>query len=204
MKSLLRLLPYFARYRKMYLRGCVLVVFSSIAQVLWPVYMGSAIDAIYNGTATTLSLFKSAGLIVALSFASGFLYYLVRQNIIVASRHIEYDLRNDLLAHIERLSMRFFQNTPQGEIMAYATNDIDAVRFFVGPSIMYTADTLATFLAAFSVMLALSPTLALVTIIPLPLMSVAVYLIGRRVHPLYDSVQAHFATMTGRTAESIS
>src|SRR5207253_10849796 len=132
-----------------------LVIFSTAAQVIWPRFMGNAIDAIRNGTATTGELFTSALAIVGLSFASGFLYYLVRQNIIVASRHIEYDLRNDLLAHIERLSMRFFQNTPQGEIMAYATNDIDAVRFFVGPSIMYTADTLATFLAAFSVMLAL-------------------------------------------------
>jgi ATP-binding cassette subfamily B multidrug efflux pump len=204
MKSLLRLLPYFARYRKMFLRGCILVIFSSISQVLWPVYMGSAIDAINNGTATTGKLLGSALAIVGLSFASGFLYYLVRQNIIVASRHIEYDLRNDLLAHIERLSTRFFQGTPQGEVMAYATNDIDAVRYFIGPSVMYSADTITTFLAAFGFMLVLSPTLALITILPLPLMSVAVYLIGRKVHPLFDAVQAHFAKMTGRTTESIS
>src|SRR6266576_2360892 len=82
----------------------------------------------------------------------------------------------------ERLAMRFFQNTPQGEIMAYATNDIDAVRFFIGPSIMYSADTITTFIAAFGFMLAISPTLALLTVVPLPLMSLAVYLIGRRVH----------------------
>jgi len=204
MKSLLRLLPYFARYRKMFLRGCILVIFSTAAQVIWPRFMGNAIDAIRNGTATAGGLLTSALAIVGLSFASGFLYYLVRQNIIVASRHIEYDLRNDLLAHVERLSMRFFQNTPQGEIMAYATNDIDAVRFFIGPSVMYTADTLATFFAAFGFMLALSPTLALVAVAPLPLMSIAVYLIGKRVHPLFDAVQAHFANMTGRTTESIS
>lgn len=204
MKSLLRLLPYFSRYRAMFLRGFVLVAISSAAQVMWPHYFGRAMDDLAKGHATASSLLEQAGFIVVLSFISGFFYYLVRQNIIVASRHIEYDLRNDLLAHVERLSMRFFQNTPQGEIMAYATNDVDAVRFFVGPSIMYSADTLATFVAVFGYMLALSPTLALLTVIPLPLMSVAVYLIGRRVHPLFDAVQAHFADMTARTTESIS
>ncbi len=204
MKSLLRLLPYFARYKKMFVRGSVLVVFSSAAQVFWPHFLGSAIDSIKNGTATAGSLLLDAVAIVFLSFVSGFLYYLVRQNIIVASRLIEYDLRNDLLAHVERLSTRFFQTTPQGELMAYATNDIDAVRYFIGPSVMYSADTVTTFLAAFGVMLAISPTLALATVLPLPLMSLAVYFIGKKVHPLFDAVQAHFATMTGRTTESIS
>src|SRR5947207_15236797 len=113
MKSLLRLFPYFARYKKMFLRGFLLVIFSSGTQVLWPHYMGSAIDSITRGTATTMTLLGSAAIIVVLSFLSGFLYYRVRQNIIVASRLIEYDLRNDLLAHVERLSMRFFQNPPQ-------------------------------------------------------------------------------------------
>jgi ATP-binding cassette, subfamily B, multidrug efflux pump len=204
MKSLLRLAPYFSRYRGMYLRGLVLVAISSTAQVIWPHFFGNAIDDLANHRATASSLLGQAGYIVLFSFISGFFYYLVRQNIIVASRQIEFDLRNDLLAHVERLAMRFFQNTPQGEIMAYATNDVDAVRFFVGPSIMYSADTLATFLCIFGYMLALSPTLAVLTIVPLPLMSLSVYLIGRRVHPLFDAVQAHFADLTARTTESIS
>jgi ATP-binding cassette, subfamily B, multidrug efflux pump len=204
MKSLLQLWPYFKRYKKMFIRGAVLVVFSSAAQALWPRFFGNGIDAITRGTATPQTLLVQAGIIVVLSFISGFLYYRVRQNIIVASRLIEYDLRNDLLAHVERLSMRFFQNTPQGELMAYATNDIDAVRFFIGPSIMYSLDTLSTFLAVLGFMLVISPTLTLAVVIPLPLMSLAVYFIGKKVHPLFDAVQAHFATMTGRTTESIS
>lgn len=188
----------------MYLKGFVLVAISSGAQVVWPHFFGNAMNDLTTGKATSSTLLVQALFIVGFAFISGFFYYLVRQNIIVASRHIEYDLRNDLLAHVERLSMRFFQNTPQGELMAYATNDVDAVRFFVGPSIMYSADTIATFLAIFGYMLALSPTLALLTVLPLPLMSVAVYFIGRRVHPLFDAVQAHFADLTSRTTESIS
>src|ERR1044071_6525672 len=124
MKSLLRLLPYFSRYRGMFLRGFLLVAISSAAQVIWPHFFGNAIDDLAKGRATTSTLLEQAGLIVLFSFVSGFFYYLVRQNIIVASRQIENDLRNDLLSHVERLSMRFFQNTPQGEIMAYATNDV--------------------------------------------------------------------------------
>ena len=188
----------------MYIRGVILVIFSSLTQILWVPFFGRSIDAITSGHATPSTVLEQAGIIVALAFISGFLYYRVRQNIIVACRYIEYDIRNDLLAHVERLSMRFFQNTPQGELMAYATNDIEAVRFFVGPSIMYTADTITTFLAAFGFMLALNPTLAIAAVLPLPLMSIGVYFIGRKVQPLFSSVQEHFATMTGRTTESIS
>lgn len=188
----------------MFYKGFALVILSTIAQVVWPNFLRRGIDELIGGTATTSTLLVEALMIVAFSFASGFCYYLVRQYIIVASRHIEFDIRNDLLAHVERLSMRYFQNTPQGEIMAYATNDIEAVRFFVGPAIMYTSDTIATFLAAFGYMLVLSPGLSVVSILPLPLMSVAVYFIGRRVHPLFDSVQSHFSDMTARATESIS
>ncbi len=197
-------MPYFARYKKMYVRGSILVVLSSVTQALWPLFFGRGIDSITRGHATTSSLLIQAGIIVLLAFLSGFFYYLVRQNIIVASRLIERDLRNDLLAHVERLSARFFQRTPQGELMAYATNDIDAVRYFIGPAVMYSFDTFATFVAVIGFMLALSPVLTIATVVPLPLMSVAIYFIGKKVHPLFDAVQAHFATMTGRTTESIS
>ena len=188
----------------MFVRGSILVVLSSVTQAMWPLFFGQGIDAITRGHATVGYLLEQAGIIVVLAFLSGFFYYLVRQNIIVASRLIERDLRNDLLAHVERLSARFFQNTPQGELMAYATNDIDAVRYFIGPAIMYSFDTFATFLAVIAFMLALSPLLTISAVVPLPLMSVAVYLIGKKVHPLFDAVQAHFATMTGRATESMS
>lgn len=169
-----------------------------------PVYVRHAIDSLTSGTATPQSLSIDGLLIVLTSLLSGFFFYLVRQNIIVASREIEYDLRNDFLAHIIRLSMRFYQNTPQGEVMAYATNDINAVRNFVGPAIMYSADTIASFLFVMAFMLSISVELTLWTILPLPLMSLGVFLVGKRVHPLFDAVQEHYADMTARTTESIS
>lgn len=169
-----------------------------------PRYVGLGITALEQGTATTSLLLEYALVIIVLQGISGYLFYLVRQNIIVASRQIEFDLRNDFLAHIEKLSMRFFQITPPGEIMAYATNDINAVRNFLGPAVMYTADTVSTFIFVLMFMLLLSPVLTLIVLAPLPLMSLGVYLIGRRVAPLADKVQSQYADMSARATESIT
>ncbi|MEI8134083.1 MAG: ABC transporter ATP-binding protein [bacterium] len=204
MKSLLNLLPYFKRYKKKYILGWVLTTVSSLATALLPSFVRHAINSLQDHSATGMSLFYDCLLIVASSAAAGYLFYLVRQTIIVASREIEYDLRNDFLAHLQTLSMRFFQNTPQGEVMAYATNDINAVRNFIGPAIMYSADTITTFIFSVAFMLSLSPTLTLAVVAPLPLMSLGVYLIGRKINPLFDAVQSHYADLTARATESIS
>ena len=204
MKSLLKLLPYFARHKKKFYFGLLMVIVSSIFQVLMPIFVGNSVDRLRSGTASSAGLAVQALLIVISALLSGFCFYLVRQNIIVASRLIEFDLRNDFLSHIQRLSARFFQNTPQGEVMAYATNDINAVRNFVGPAVMYSADTVATMAMALAFMLAISPMLTLVVLLPLPLMSFGVYLVGKKVHPLFDSVQEHYGDLTARTTESIS
>lgn len=181
-----------------------MIVLSSVAQVYMPTFVGRAIDSLVRGTATASSLTQDALMIVVSTFLSGMLYFFVRQNIIVASRRIEYDLRNDFLAHVERLSARFYQNTPQGDIMAYATNDINAVRNFVGPAVMYSSDTLSTFIFALAFMIGISAKLSLWSVIPLPLMSIGVYIVGKRVHPLFDAVQSHYADLTARTTESMS
>ncbi len=204
MKSLRYLLPYFKKYKKKYILGWVLTTLSSLATAVMPLYVGHAINTLQAGTATSSSLLSDCLFIIALSGAAGYLFYQVRQTIIVASREIEYDLRNDFLKHVQTLSMRFFQNTPQGEVMAYATNDINAVRNFIGPAVMYSADTLTTFIFSVVFMLSISPLLTVAVIVPLPLMSLGVYLIGKRIHPLFDAVQAHYANLTARATESIS
>ena len=204
MKSLLKLLPYFKKHRVKYLLGILMTVASGFAGALVPRYVGRAINMLQSGNATNESLVVNALYIVACAAVSGYLFYQVRQLIIVASREIEYDVRNDLLSHLLKLSLRYFQNTSQGEVMAYATNDINGVRNFVGPAVMYASDTITTFVFCLFFMIPLSPTLTLICLAPLPLMSVAVYLIGKRSHPLYDDVQGHYATLTARATESIS
>lgn len=203
MKSLFRLLPYFRRYKGKYIYGLILVTLSSATAALMPRYVGLGVTALEQRRATPQLLAEYGLMILALYAVGGYLFYLVRQNIIVASREVEYDLRNDFLAHIERLSMRFFQNTPPGEVMAYATNDINAVRNFLGPAIMYSADTITTFVFVLIFMLLLSPVLTLAALAALPVMSLGVYLIGKRVAPLADAVQAQYADMSARATESI-
>jgi ATP-binding cassette, subfamily B, multidrug efflux pump len=204
MNSLRSLFPYFHKHKGRYLWGLSFVVVSCLFAAFGPRVIGHAIEDLEKGRATTSSLLEQALIIVGLAAASGYLFYLVRQNIIVASRDVEYDLRNDFLAHIQTLSMRFFQNTPPGEVMAYATNDINAVRNFVGPAIMYSADTILTFVFTLGFMISLSPLITVAVLAPLPIMSYCVYRIGKRVAPLADSVQGHYATMTSRATESIS
>src|SRR5438105_1565956 len=204
MKSLRYLLPYFRKYKKKYTWGWILTTLSSLATTVMPFFIRHAINMLQSGTATSTSLLLDCLLIIGSSALAGYLVYLVRQTIIVASREIEYDLRNDFLAHIQTLSMRFFQNTPPGEIMAYATNDINAVRNMVGPAVMYSADTITTFIFSVIFMLSISPWMTVAVIAPLPLMSIGVYLIGKRIHPLFDAVQAHYADLTARATESMS
>ncbi len=204
MNSLRKLLPYFKKHRSKYIIGILCTLASSFATAVMPRYVGEAITSLESGTATSASLLTDALYIIGSSAIAGYLFYLVRQTIIVASREIEYDLRNDFLSHILTLPMRYFQNTPQGEVMAYATNDINAVRNFVGPAIMYATDALTMFIFALGFMLILSPKLTLISLAPLPLMSIAVYLIGKRSHPLFDAVQSHYADITSRATESMS
>ncbi len=204
MRSLLRLIPYFRKHRARYGWGLLFVVISCIGAAYIPRLIGTSISSLEKGTSNATSLMINALEVVALSAVSGYLFYLVRQFIIVASRELEYDLRNDFLAHIQTLSMKFYHNTPQGEVMAYATNDINAVRNFLGPAIMYTADTLCTFIFALVFMVMISPIITIAVLTPLPLMSLGVYLIGKRVSPLADSVQSHYADLTARSTESIS
>jgi ATP-binding cassette subfamily B multidrug efflux pump len=204
MQSLRALLPYFRKYKKKYIIGWILTALSSLATAVIPMFVRHAIDTLQNGSVTSSSLLIDSLFIAGSSAIAGYLFYLVRQTIIVASREMEYDLRNDLLAHIQTLSMRFFQNTPQGEVMAYATNDINAVRNMIGPAVMYSADTITTFIFSTIFMLSLSPLLTIAVIAPLPLMSLGVYLVGKRVHPLFDAVQSHYADLTARATESMS
>ena len=150
MKPLLRLLPYLARYRRTLLWGLLTVVMSNVFTVALPVFVGRAIDVlktgIVSGTLHRSDLVMYAGLVVGSSLIAGFFTFLTRQTIIVVSRHVEFDLRNDFLSSIQKLPLSYFQETPTGDLMALATNDIGAVRNALGPGIMYPTDTIMTFL----------------------------------------------------------
>lgn len=208
MKSLLRLIPYLLRYKRTLVWGVMTVVGSNLFTVAQPKFLGLAIDELKRGIEThqgvTDQLIMWAALIVGFSLLAGFLTFLTRQTIIVVSRHIEYDLRNDLLEHLQKQDFTYFQNTPTGDLMAHATNDISAVRNVLGPGIMYPSDTLVTFSMVLTMMLMSDWQLTLLALIPLPLVSIAVYKLGSLIHTKFKERQEQFSALTTRAQENLS
>lgn len=208
MKPLLRLKPYLLRYKRTLLWGVLTVIASNLFTVVQPMFLGKAIDALKTGIDTHAvvagDLLRWALIIVGFSIVAGVFTFLTRQTIIVISRHIEFDLRNDLLAHLQRLSHAYFQNTPTGDLMAHATNDISAVRNVVGPGIMYPTDTLLTFTMVLILMMVKDWQLTLLALIPLPFASLIVYQMGKKVHKKSLERQAQFSVLTTRAQENLS
>ncbi len=208
MKPLLRLKPYFLRYKRTLLWGILTVVGSNLFTVVQPMFLGFAIDELKTGIEShalvAVDLLRWAAIIVGFSAVAGIFTFLTRQTIIVVSRLIEFDLRNDFLAHLQRLSYSYYQNTPTGDLMAHATNDIAAVRNVVGPGVMYPTDTLMTFVMVLVLMLVKDWQLTLLALIPLPFVSLIVYQIGQKIHVKSIERQAQFSLLTTRAQENLS
>ncbi len=208
MKSLLRLLPYLKKYQKTLIFGLFTVVLSNLFTVFQPKLVGVAIDELKHGLeikqVDTMTLLKYSMIVVGLSLVAGIFTFLTRQTIIVVSRHIEFDMRNDFLSHIQKLSLSYFQNTPTGDLMAHATNDIGAVRNVLGPGIMYPTDTFMTFTMTLIMMLNSDWQLTLIALIPLPFVSYAVYKLGKIIHKKFEERQQQFSQITMRAQENLS
>jgi ATP-binding cassette, subfamily B, multidrug efflux pump len=208
MKPLLRLLPYLKRYRVTLIWGLVTVVLSNAFTVALPTFVGRAVDmlktGLTTGTVDQAGLFRTALIVVGFSLIAGLFTFLTRQTIIVVSRHVEFDLRNHFLEHIQKLPLSFYQNTPTGDLMALATNDISAVRNAVGPGIMYPVDTVMTLIFVLAIMLATDMQLTLLALIPLPFVSFAVYRLGKLIHAKFEERQAQYSRLTTRAQENLS
>lgn len=208
MKSLLRLTPYLAKYKMTLLFGLLTVIVSNLFSVATPWFIGEAVDELKSGlTAGSLQhtdLLYYSSLIVGFALMAGFMLFLTRQTIIVVSRRIEYDLRNDFLSHIQKLPLSYFQNTPTGDLMAHATNDISAVRNVLGPGIMYPADTFMTFSLSLTLMFIKSWELTLMALVPLPFVSFAVYRLGKIIHSKFNDRQEQYSLLTTRAQENLS
>lgn len=149
-------------------------------------------------------LLKYALMIVGAALFAGIFRFLIRETIIVVSREIEYDLRRDFWAHIQRLPLRFFQNNSTGNVMAHATNDINAVRMFLGPSVMYSVDTMTRLIIVLVILLMLNAELTLYALIPLPFLSILIYKVGKKIHEKFTIIQEKFSQLTTMVQESFS
>lgn len=203
MKNLFTLKKYFVRYKKKLFLGFLFILLSNAGTVYVPILLKDSINAIEKNTAVE-QLINYALLIVAASLFAGIFRFFIRKTIIVVSREIEYDLRYDFWNHIQRLPLKFFQNNSTGNIMAHATNDITAVRMFLGPAVMYSTDTFIRLVIVLTIMISLDPLLTLYTLLPLPILSITVYKIGKKIHQKFTLIQEKFSEITTKTQENFS
>jgi len=171
--------------------------------VLFPLIVGRAIDDMRHGV-TRGKIFHYALLILAVAVIKGIFLFLMRWILIGVSRDIEFDLRNDIFANLERQSQSFYHTHRTGDIMARTTNDLNAVRQLLGPAIMYSANTICFTVGALYFMLHISPWLTLCAFVPLPIASVMVQYFGHRIHYRFERIQAMFSDISARAEENFS
>lgn len=171
--------------------------------VLNPKVVQKAIDYLENDIEIS-QLVVFAGLIVLITLFQGTFRFLMRQTVIVGSRLIENDFRNDIFAHLQKMSARFYQNMPTGDIMSRMTNDLNAVRSVLGPGIMYSINTIITFIFVIYMMLTISPLLTLIGLVPIPIMAVMVNRFGNQIHKKYKIIQAQFSKLSTKAQENLS
>ncbi len=197
------LFPYLRRYWRQFALGGLALVIYNCAKATIPLLVGTAVDDMRRNIHAA-AVWQHALELLGVAIVSAICLYLTRQIIIGASREIEFDLRNDLFAHLEKQSPAFFQRNRTGDIMARSTNDLSAVRQLLGPAIMYSANTVVFTAAALPFMIRMSPRLTLIAFLPLPFASVLVQYFGARIHTRFERIQAMFSDISAQAEENFS
>ena len=197
------LFPYMKKYRKTLVWGGICVLFNNGVYITFAQVIDRAINDLNLGV-TRHKLATYSLLLLAIAGTKGIFQFLTRWLLIGVSREIEFDLRNDLFKHLERLSYSYYQRTRTGDVMARATNDLNAVRMLLGPAIMYSANTIAFMSGALFFMLHISPKLTLYAFAPLPVASIVIQYFSRQIHERFERIQAMFSDITARVQENLS
>jgi ATP-binding cassette subfamily B multidrug efflux pump len=203
LESLSTLWPYLRRYRTGLTLGIASLVMKDLLAVALPIIIKQGVDSLNGGFKIGIVL-KLAGLLIGVALLKGFFQYWMRVIIIGISRDIEFDLRNDLFHHLVGLSQDFYARYRTGDIMARSTNDLNAVRMMLGPGIMYWTETSITVLLSMAVMLHTDVRLTLMSLLPAPLVSLAVIFFGRRIHKRFEHIQKMFSDISSRVQENLA
>jgi len=202
-KNVSYLFPYLRKYKWKYIAGAFFVIFTNIFRILNPRLVQQAIDLLKSHFSLgQLAIY--AGGIVLVAIFEGFFLFMMRKSMIVASREIEFDLRNDFFRKLTELHAEFYQQMPTGDIMSRATNDLNAVRSMVGPGIAYSVNTIVAFLFVIPMMLIISPRLTFLVLLPFPLMAVLVNRFGKVIYKRFEKIQAQFAALSTSVQENLS
>jgi ATP-binding cassette subfamily B protein len=174
-----------------------------MVQLAQPQVLRLAIDDLYKGV-TAAKLGRYALFVLGIALLAGVFRFAMRHWVIGISRRLEYDLRNQLFAHLQRQPLEWFHRRRTGELMSIATNDMSAVRMMLGPGVMYTVNTLSVGLLSVTFMLAISPRLTLLSLLPLPLVSLSVWWFGDRIHRRFELVQERMAQLSAQVQENLA
>ena len=203
MSPVRRLLAYVVRYRRKFALGLICVVITRSVALAGPAVLGVAVDDLTQGV-TRLKLAAYGALLLGIGLVGGVFLFLQRRILVGASRDIEYDMRNDFFAHLQKLPLAYFQSHRTGDLMSRATNDLSAVRMMIGPSIMYAANTMLTFIVALTVMISIDAKLSLWALVPLPFVSISVKVFGSAIHKRFEQIQAQLSEMSAIAQEALS
>ena len=210
MKSLSYLNKYFIKYKWRFLLGILFIVISNYFGVQMPLYVKTTIDSLLTETpvnglndALFLSL-KIGGIYMLLSLGRGFFLFLTRQTIIIMSRLIEYDLKNEIYNQYQQLDYSFYKKNATGDLMNRISEDVSQVRMYLGPGIMYTINLIALFGLVIYQMVDISASLTLFVLIPLPIMSFLIYKVSSKMNKLSKEVQAEQSFMSTMVQETFA
>jgi ATP-binding cassette subfamily B multidrug efflux pump len=200
---LLFLIPYLDRYRARMILGFLMVIGTVVASMFSPWVLKYVVDGLKPGIVRG-KLPEYAALLLSISLVEGFFRFWMRRILIGVSRLVEYDLRNDFLAHVQKMSLSFLQSRSTGDIMSRATNDLNAVRSVLGPGIMYSMNTITLVIISTSILLHLNWRLTLLAYIPLALVSVTVKKVGGQIHDRFENIQEQFSNLSTKAQENLS
>jgi ATP-binding cassette subfamily B multidrug efflux pump len=215
MQALKKLNPYFGKHKWLLIAGAFFVIISVIFKLFPALFIRNSFDAIAeiienyrNGVAqdgnVSGELVRYGLYIIGAAVLQGIFMYFMRQTIVVMSRHIEFDLKNTVFEHYQRLTQKFYKNNSTGDLMNRISEDVSKVRMYVGPAIMYALNTGFTIILVISIMISVSPKLTLLTLIPLPFLAFLVYRVANLIHTRSRKVQEQLSELSTFAQESFS
>src|SRR5262245_52363528 len=203
MTAFQRLLSYFKPYKSKIAFGIACVFMTNLVKLTQPIVVRRAVDDLTSET-THRTLLYYGLTTVLISVIQGVFLFTQRRVLINMSRDIEYDLRNGFYAHLQKLSFEFYQQNRTGDLMARATNDLGAVRMIVGPALMYSVNTIFSFVLILPIMALISSQLTMLSVVSIPLVAFATHYFGKRIHERFQDVQEYFGTVSNRAQESLA
>src|SRR5215813_4587131 len=203
MTPLRKLISYFAPYKRAMVFGIACVFMTNVLKMAAPLVLRRAVDNL-TVNVTQGKLLEYGLLLILFALIPGVFLFTQRRVLINMSRDIEYDLRNDFYAHLQKLPFEFYQTHRTGDLMARATNDLAAVRMIVGPALMYSMNTIFAMALLIPLMMLISWKLTLLAFLSMPLVASATHYFSKRIHDRFEKVQEYFGTVSNRAQESLA